>query len=75
MFDALEQARRARDHNGGLVHDSDCGSQCLAIRSTRCLAEEDIDASVESVGGSYDNAIVEWIVGLYQTEVTRSRGP
>ena len=33
------------------------------------------DASVGSVGDSYDNALAETINGLYKTEVIRRRGP
>ena len=39
------------------------------------LAEADMDASVGSVGDSYDNALAETINGLYKTEVIRRRGP
>jgi len=38
-------------------------------------AEAGIDASVGSVGDSYDNALAETINGLYKTEVIRRRGP
>jgi transposase InsO family protein len=38
------------------------------------LAEANIDASVGSVGDSYDNALAETINGLYKTEVIRRRG-
>jgi putative transposase len=34
-----------------------------------------IDASVGSVGDSYDNVLAETINGLYKTEVIRHRGP
>ena len=36
--------------------------------------EAGIDASVGSVGDSYDNALAETINGLYKTEVIRHRG-
>ena len=39
------------------------------------LAEANIDASVGSVGDSYDNVLAETINGLYKTEVIRRRGP
>jgi putative transposase len=39
------------------------------------LTEAGIDASVGSVGDSYDNALAESINGLYKTEVIRHRGP
>ena len=34
-----------------------------------------IEASVGSVGGSYDNALVEAVNGLYKTEIIRYRSP
>jgi transposase InsO family protein len=39
------------------------------------LAESGIEASVGSVGDSYDNALAETINGLYKTEAIRKRGP
>lgn len=39
------------------------------------LAEAGIDASVGSVGDSYDNALAETINGLFKTEVIHRRGP
>jgi transposase InsO family protein len=39
------------------------------------LDEANIEASVGSVGDSYDNALAETINGLYKTEVIRHRGP
>ncbi len=75
VLDALEQALWARQDTKGLVHHSDRGSQYLSIRYTERLAEANIDASVGSVGDSYDNALAETINGLYKTEVIRHRGP
>ena len=51
------------------------GSQYLSIRYTERLAQANIEASVGSVGDSYDNALAETINGLYKTEVIRHRGP
>jgi len=42
----------------------------MSIHYTEKLAEAGIDASVGSVGDSYDNALAETINGLYKTEVT-----
>jgi transposase InsO family protein len=71
VLDALEQAlhdrRPARD--GGLIHHSDRGVQYVSIRYTERLAEAGVEASVGSVGDSYDNALAETINGLYKTEV------
>jgi transposase InsO family protein len=75
VLDALEQALYARTGTEGLVHHSDRGSQYLSIRYTERLAEAGIESSVGSVGDSYDNALAETIIGLYKTEVIRSRGP
>ena len=75
VLDALEQALWSRTDTEGLVHHSDRGSQYLSIRYTERLAAAQIDASVGSVGDSYDNALAETINGLYKTEVIRRRGP
>jgi putative transposase len=74
-LDALEQAIWARQDLTELIHHSDRGIQYLAIRYTERLAEAGAVASVGSRGDSYDNALAESIIGLYKTEVIRSRGP
>jgi putative transposase len=74
-LDALEQALHARPEREELVHHSDRGTQYLSIRYTNRLAEAGIEASVGSVGDSYDNALAETIFGLYKTEVIRRNGP
>jgi len=75
VLDALEQALWARREIAGLIHHSDCGCQYVSIRYTERLAEANIEASVGSVGDSYDNALAETINGLYKAEVIRHRGP
>jgi len=75
VLDALEQVLHARQASRGLIHHSDRGCQYLSIRYTERLAEADIEASVGSVGDSYDNALAETIIGLYKTEVIHARGP
>jgi transposase InsO family protein len=75
VLDALEQALCSRMGTEGLIHHSDRGCQYLSIRYTERLAEAGVDASVGSVGDSYDNALAETINGLYKTEVIRCRGP
>ena len=57
------------------MHHSEWGSQYMSIRYTQRLTEAGVDSSVDSVGGSYDNALTETIIGLYKTEVIRRRGP
>ena len=42
---------------------------------TERLAEAGADASVGTVGDSYDNALAETINGLYKTELIHKRGP
>jgi transposase InsO family protein len=69
VLDALEQALYARRPVGSLIHHSDRGMQYVSIRYTERLAEAGIEASVGSVGDSYDNALAETINGLYKTEV------
>jgi putative transposase len=70
VLDALEQAIYARQPvQGSLIHHSDRGVQYVSIRYTERLAEAGIEASVGSVGDSYDNALAETINGLYKAEV------
>ena len=70
VLDALEQALHERQpqRNGGLIHHSDRGVQYVSIRYTERLAEAGVEASVGSVGDSYDNALAETINGLYKAE-------
>ena len=75
-LDALEMAIwRRQAELDGLVHHSDRGSQYLSIRYPERLAEAGAVTSVGSRGDSYDNALVETIIGLYKTELIRRRGP
>jgi transposase InsO family protein len=75
VLDALEQALYERRPSAGtrLVAHSDRGSQYTSIRYTERLAQAGIEASVGSVGDSYDNALAESIHGLYQTELIHAR--
>lgn len=75
VLDALEQALWARGKPQGVTHHSDRGSQYLSIRYSERLAEAGFNASVGSVGDSYDNALAETINGLYKTEVIYKDGP
>ena len=75
ILDALEQALWLRGKPTGVIHHSDRGSQYLSIRYTERLAEAGFNASVGSVGDSYDNALAETINGLYKAEVIHKEGP
>ena len=74
-LEALEQAIAERGAATELVHHSDRGVQYLSIRYTQRLADVGIQASVGSVGSSYDNALAETINGLFKTELIRREGP
>ena len=50
-------------------------AQYTTIRFSERLAEAGIDASVGSVGDSFDNALAETINGLYKTELIKPRRP
>lgn len=75
ILDALEQAIWLRGKPKDVIHHSDRGSQYLSIRYANRLAEAGFNASVGSVGDSYDNALAETINGLYKTEVIHKNGP
>ena len=75
ILDALEQALWARGKPKGVTHHSDRGCQYLSIAYSTRLNEAGFNASVGSVGDSYDNALAETINGLYKTEVIHKNGP
>ena len=75
VLDALERALWARGTPKGVIHHSDRGSQYVSIRYSERLSEAGFNASVGSVGDSYDNALAETINGLYKTEVIHKDGP
>jgi len=77
VLDALEQAIYERREAGlaDLVHHSDRGTQYLSMRYTDRLADAGIAPSVGSRGDSYDNALAESIIGLFNTEVIQRKGP
>lgn len=76
VLDALNQAicQRRPANDQSLIHHSDRGSQYLSIRYSDRLVEAGIDASVGTVGDSYDNAMAETIIGLFKTEVINMTG-
>jgi hypothetical protein len=62
----------AAPSQAAVVCHSDRGSQYVSIRYTERLAEAGIEPSV---GGSYDNALAETVIGLFKTEVIHRRSP
>ena len=80
VLDAVEHAIWTRGRHGvadlgGVIHNTDAGSQYTSVRFSEHLAEAGISASVGSVGDSFDNALAETITGLYKTELIKHRGP
>ena len=76
-LDALGQAvcERLEDAEAeGLVHHSDFGIRYLSISYMERLAEAGIESSVGSLGDSYDNALAETIIGLFEAKVIEMRG-
>ena len=69
MPDALDQAiwQSKTWDNRSLVHHLDRGSNYLSIKYTERLAEAEIDPSVGAVGDAYDNALAEYVIGLFKT--------
>jgi putative transposase len=75
-LDALEMAIWSRnDRIDNLVHHSDRGTQYTSIRYTERLIGAGAECSVGTTGDSYDNALVESVIGLYKTELVRQKGP
>jgi transposase InsO family protein len=75
VLDALEQALWARGKPTGVIHHSDRGSQYLSIRYSERLSEAGFNASVGSVGDSYDNALAESINRAHGKEWTKLNTP
>ncbi len=77
VLDALEQALNERrpPQRSGLIHHSDRGVQYVSIRYTDRLLDAGIEASVGTVGDSYDNALAETINGLYKAELIHRKAP
>lgn len=78
-LDALDMALWNRGRAGhdvkGLVHHSDAGRQYTSIRYTDRLIEAGLNASIGTVGDSYDNALAESLNGLYKAELVYWEGP
>ena len=73
--DSLDQTLWARKYRQHLIHHSDRGCQYVSTRYTERLAQARISASLGTTDASYDNALTETIIGLYETEVVHHRGP
>ena len=58
-----------------MLHRPPEPKQYLSIRYTERLAQLGAVGSVGSVADSYDNAAAETLIGLYKTELIRTRGP
>lgn len=70
LLATLNHALRSRDvHDGLLVHHSDKGCQCTALRFTQWLADAGIACSTGSVGDSFDNALAENLWSTIKTEL------
>lgn len=67
--------RQGRPVDPGLVHHSDAGPQYTSIRFTEHLALEGITPTIGSFGDAYDSAMMESILGLYNTECIRRNSP
>lgn len=57
----------------GLIHHCDRGSRYVSLAYSNALIGAGTQASVGSVGDSYDNALAETVNGLYTTEVIHTR--
>ena len=77
VLDVLEQALQDRRPRrcGGLIYQSDPGSQYGSVKYTERLAEAGVEPSGGSVSYSYDNALAETSNGLHKVEVIHRRGP
>lgn len=79
VLDAVEQAIWTRHREGrdltGLITHHDHGSQYLSVAHTERLAAAGITPSTGAVGSSYDNALAETVIGLYKTELIKTRRP
>jgi putative transposase len=75
VVDALNMAawtRRGVDIDGVICH-SDAGSQTIHVdRVHRRLDEIDAAPSIGTIGDSFDNAMAESVIGLFNTELWRN---
>ncbi|MEU9338728.1 IS3 family transposase [Streptomyces sp. NPDC048290] len=74
VLSSLEYALASREvEPGKLIHHADHGCQYTAIQLTTRLVRAGIEASMGSVGDSYDNALAESLWMLVKTECVRGR--
>ena len=74
VLTCLEYALASREvAPGELVHHADHGTQYTSIKLTTRLVRAGIQASMGSVGDSYDNALAENLWMLIKTECIRGR--
>ncbi|MEU8976942.1 IS3 family transposase, partial [Streptomyces monashensis] len=74
VLTTLEYALASREvEPGKLIHHADHGCQYTSIKLTTRLVRAGIEASMGSVGDSYDNALAENLWMLIKTECVRGR--
>jgi putative transposase len=74
VLSSLEYALASREvEPGQLIHHADHGCQYTSIKLTTRLMRAGIEASMGSVGDSYDNALAENLWILIKTECIRGR--
>jgi transposase InsO family protein len=72
VLSSLEYALASREvEPGKLIHHADHGCQYTSIKLTTRLVRAGIEASMGSVGDSYDNALAENLWMLIKTECVR----
>ncbi|MEU4955830.1 transposase [Streptomyces lavendulae] len=74
VLTTLEYALASRETEPGqLIHHADHGCQYTSIKLTTRLMRAGVEASMGSVGDSYDNALAENLWMLIKTEGLRDR--
>jgi putative transposase len=74
VLTTLEYALASREvEPGQLIHHADHGCQYTSVKLTTRLLRAGIEASMGSVGDSYDNALAENLWMLVKTECLRGR--
>ena len=70
-----ERRREGGADLAGLGHHTDAGSVYTSISFTNRLVDEGIDPSVGSIGGAYDNSLVDSQMGRSKSERIHRDGP